>query len=99
MNFSEGNRHDRRSFIGGSDARIIMGSDQAALLRLWKEKRGELEPEDLSEYLLVQLGTVTEPLPLVRDKHGANHCRRPETGFSRRSPMDGGNTRRPRKAN
>ena len=31
---------DRRSFIGGSDARIIMGKDEAALLRLWREKRG-----------------------------------------------------------
>ena len=39
---------NRQSFIGGSDARIIMGSDQAALLRLWREKRGETEPEDLS---------------------------------------------------
>jgi predicted phage-related endonuclease len=37
----------RRSFIGGSDARIIMGSDEAALVRLWREKRGEAEPEDL----------------------------------------------------
>jgi predicted phage-related endonuclease len=33
----------RRSFIGGSDARIIMGSDEAALVRLWREKRGEAE--------------------------------------------------------
>jgi len=32
---------DRRAFIGGSDPRIIMGDDQAALLRLWREKRGE----------------------------------------------------------
>src|SRR5271155_2962353 len=39
---------NRRSFIGGSDARIIMGSDEEALLRLWREKRGEVEPEDLS---------------------------------------------------
>jgi predicted phage-related endonuclease len=53
---------DRRCFIGGSDARIIMGEDEAALLRLWKEKRGEVEPEDLSGDLLVQLGTVTEHL-------------------------------------
>ena len=52
----------RRSFIGGSDARIIMGVDEAALLRLWQEKRGEAEPEDLSGDLLVQLGTVTEQL-------------------------------------
>ena len=39
---------DRRNFVGGSDARIIMGDDEAALLRLWREKRGEAEPEDLS---------------------------------------------------
>src|SRR6266550_7797257 len=53
---------DRRSFIGGSDARTIMGSDEAALNRLWREKRGEVEPEDLSGNLIVQLGTVTEDL-------------------------------------
>ena len=53
---------DRRSFIGGSDARIIMGDDEAALLRLWREKRGDIEPEDLSGNLIVQLGTVTEGL-------------------------------------
>jgi len=53
---------DRRSFIGGSDARIIMGDDETALLRLWREKRGEVEPEDLSSDLLVQLGSVTEHL-------------------------------------
>jgi predicted phage-related endonuclease len=52
----------RRSFIGGSDARIIMGSDEAALLRLWREKRGEAEPEDLSGNLIVQLGAATEEL-------------------------------------
>src|SRR5260221_13371354 len=55
-------RLNRRGFIGGSDARIIMGSDEAALLRLWREKRGEAEPEDLSDNLIVQLGLVTEPL-------------------------------------
>lgn len=53
---------DRRTFIGGSDARIIMGSDEAILVRLWREKRGEVEPEDLSGNLIVQLGTVTEDL-------------------------------------
>jgi predicted phage-related endonuclease len=53
---------NRRSFVGGSDARIIMGDDEAALLRLWQEKRGELEPEDLSGNLIVQLGLVTEDL-------------------------------------
>jgi predicted phage-related endonuclease len=53
---------DRRYFIGGSDARIIMGDDQAALIRLWREKRGEIEPEDLSDNLVVQLGLATEDL-------------------------------------
>ena len=53
---------DRRYFIGGSDARIVMGWDEAALLRLWREKRGEIEPEDLSGNLVVQLGVVTEDL-------------------------------------
>jgi len=38
----------RRFFVGGSDARIIMGNDEAALVRLWREKRGEAELEDLS---------------------------------------------------
>ena len=55
-------RQDRRAFIGGSDARIIMGDDEAALVRLWREKRGEVEPEDLSANLVVQLGSVTEKL-------------------------------------
>src|SRR5271169_5645861 len=53
---------DRRYFIGGSDARIIMGKDEAALFRLWREKRDETEPEDLSGNLIVQLGMVTEEL-------------------------------------
>ena len=52
----------RRTFIGGSDAPVIMGGDEAALLRLWREKRGEAEPEDLSGNLIVQLGLVTEDL-------------------------------------
>ncbi len=52
----------RRYFIGGSDARIVMGDDEAALLRLWREKRGEIEPEDLSGNLIVQLGLATEEL-------------------------------------
>ncbi len=39
-----------------------MGGDEAALLRLWQEKRGEIEPADLSGELIVQLGLVTEDL-------------------------------------
>lgn len=53
---------NRKDFIGGSDARIIMGDDEGKLLRLWKEKRGEESAEDLSDNLLVQLGTTTEDL-------------------------------------
>src|SRR5438477_12835035 len=53
---------DRRRSIGGSDARVIMGNDEAALVRLWREKRGEVEPEDLSDQLIVQLGSATEEL-------------------------------------
>ena len=60
--FKIANLADRSTFIGGSDARIIMGDDEAALLRLWREKRGEAEPEDLSGNLIVQLGLVTEDL-------------------------------------
>jgi putative phage-type endonuclease len=52
----------RRHFIGGSDARVIMGPDESALLRLWREKRGEVEPEDLTDNLIVQLGVATERL-------------------------------------
>ena len=53
---------DRKSFIGGSDARVIMGKDEKALHGLWREKRGEAAPSDLSGVLIVQLGLVTEDL-------------------------------------
>jgi hypothetical protein len=39
---------NRRSFIGGSDARLIRADDDAPLLRIWREKRGEAEPEGLT---------------------------------------------------
>ena len=39
-----------------------MGTDEAALVRLWREKRGEAEPADLSGNLIVQLGRATEEL-------------------------------------
>jgi predicted phage-related endonuclease len=51
---------ERRYFIGGSEARIILGNDESALIRLWQEKRGEIEPEDRN--LVVQLGVATEDL-------------------------------------
>src|SRR5258708_39519621 len=53
---------NRRAFSGGSDARIIMGNDETALVGLWREKRGEAEPPDYSDNLIVQLGAATEPL-------------------------------------
>ena len=65
---------DRRTFIGGSDARIIMGDDEAALLRLWRVKRGEVEPEDLSGNLVVQLGTVTENLNRAWYQRNTGHA-------------------------
>ena len=62
LQFTKFNPADRRHFIGGSDARIIMGADEAPLVRLWREKRGEIEAENLSDNLVVQLGVVTEEL-------------------------------------
>jgi predicted phage-related endonuclease len=64
MEFLRGqeNRCARRQFVGGSDARIIMSPDEETLIRLWREKRGEVEPMDLSNNLIVQLGIVTEAL-------------------------------------
>lgn len=53
---------DRRAFVGGSDARIIMGHDQDDLTRLWREKRGDIAPQDFAHNLIVQLGSVTEDL-------------------------------------
>jgi predicted phage-related endonuclease len=56
----------RRTFIGGSDARIIMGDDQDKLIRLWHEKRGEVAPPDLSQDLIVQLGSIADGALPVR---------------------------------
>src|SRR5215203_4553471 len=53
---------ERRSYLGGSDARTILGTDQTALIRLWREKRGEVPPQDFAGNLLVQFGCVTEEL-------------------------------------
>ena len=53
------NLADRRYFIGGSDARVIMGDDEAALLRLWRENGARLSRRTFSGNLIVQLGVVT----------------------------------------
>jgi hypothetical protein len=65
---------NRRNFIGGSDARIIMGQDEKALVRLWQEKRGEVGPEDLSANLIVQLGVVTEDLNRAWYERNTGHA-------------------------
>ena len=72
----------RRSFIGGSDARIIMGTDEAALTRLFREKRAEAEPPDYSDNLVVQLGVATEPLNRrwFEKNDGTGHQGRPKVG-------------------
>jgi hypothetical protein len=73
-----------------------MGQDEAALLRLWREKRGEVEPRDLSTNLVVQLGVVTEELN--RRWYQANtgqvltDIERPPSDTA----LDGSNARRPR---
>lgn len=51
----------RRNLVGGSDTNIIMGGNSEKILHLWRVKRGEEEPEDLSDVLPVQMGTFTEP--------------------------------------
>ena len=88
---------ERRYFIGGSDARIIMGTDEAALIRLWREKRGEVEPEDLSGNLIVQLGACdrgAEPALVSGQYRSGSH------GYAAADPasgvaLDGGYAGRP----
>ena len=86
-----------RYFIGGSDARIIMGDDEAALVRLWQEKRGEVEPEDLSDNLIVQLGTVTEDLNRrwYERNTGQTITARAAPDIASRPQVDGRDPRRP----
>jgi predicted phage-related endonuclease len=50
----------RRDAIGGSDANIILSGDSERIRKLWLEKRGETEPDDLSGKLCVMLGVWTE---------------------------------------
>ena len=85
---------DRRSFIGGSDARIIMGNDEARLIRLWREKRGEAEPEDLSQDLIVQLGSITEELNRAWYERNTGSC----LLYTSPSPRDGLLSRMPSSA-
>jgi predicted phage-related endonuclease len=87
------NRINRRYFIGGSDARIIMGDDEAALVRLWREKRGEVEPEDLSGNLVVQLGLATEELNRRwYEASTGHHHRHPKESPPSGAALDGGDS-------
>lgn len=61
LGLSAADLETRKGFIGGSDANIIMSGDDAKLIALWKQKRGESEPDDLSNVLAVQMGSFTEP--------------------------------------
>lgn len=52
----------RLNVIGGSEANILMGGDDAKIIHLWAQKIGEVGPDDLSDILPVQMGLFTEPL-------------------------------------
>jgi predicted phage-related endonuclease len=56
----------RQTFAANSSAARTPASswlrNEEALVRLWREKRGEVEPQDFSDNLIVQLGVATEPL-------------------------------------
>ena len=47
--------------IRNSKTQIIMGGNPEKLIKLWREKREEAEPDDLSDILAVQMGSFTEP--------------------------------------
>jgi predicted phage-related endonuclease len=51
---------DRSHAIGGSDANVILSGNQDRILDLWREKRGQQPPADLSDRLPVALGNWTE---------------------------------------
>ena len=59
----------RRSGVGGSDANILMAGDPERIHRLWHEKLGLVDPEDLSWVLPVQMGSVTEGLNAAFCEH------------------------------
>ena len=58
---SVADREARRRFVGGSDANVIFSGDPTRVRQLWLEKRGEAEPDDLSDKLQVMLGCWSEP--------------------------------------
>lgn len=57
---TEAQRAFRKNAIGGSDSNIILSGDSERILKLWRLKRGEVEPDNLDDVLPVQMGNVTE---------------------------------------
>jgi|GEM_PF-7110282 len=53
---------NRRSFIGGSDARTIMGDDESALVHLWREREARSSPRTSPATSSSSSGVATEPL-------------------------------------
>lgn len=52
---------ERRKYIGGSDIAVVMGMSRwKTPLKLWLEKTGQAEPDDLSQVEAVQLGSELE---------------------------------------
>ena len=52
----------RKLGLGGSDANTLMSGNPEKIVRLWEEKCGLREGDDLSDILAVQMGNWTEPL-------------------------------------
>jgi hypothetical protein len=74
-----------------------MSNDETALLRLWREKRGEAEPPDYLDNLIVQLGVATEALNrrwFERTTGQVIKDGRPELGSASSYPLAGGDARR-----
>lgn len=87
----------RRFSIGGSDANTIMSGNADRIIRLWQEKRGEAEPEDLSDNLAVQMGSFTEPFNVAWFEKNTGMtvdlrgevCLRDDIGFPMACTLDG----------
>ena len=100
LRLGEAEAETRRQGIGGSDANIILSGDRGAILKLWRVKRGEEGPEDLSAVLPVMLGSWTEAFNRLWYERETGHLveREGETvsGFEhpwRRCTLDGFVTR------
>lgn len=61
LGLTQAQREFRKNAIGGSDANIILSGDAERILKLWRLKRGEIDPDNLDDVLPVQMGNATEP--------------------------------------